>query len=83
MSELATLDPSAVILDFDLPDMDACEVIRSIRAKSAVSVIVITAHTDLAHRTAAVSAGACDYLLKPADPIALVRALMAHCRPPD
>ena len=41
---------------------------------------VLTAHADLAHRTAAISAGADEYFLKPADPVALVRALMDLCR---
>ena len=80
LHDLVKLKPRAVLLDLDLPDMDACDVIRSIRAKKpACAVIVLTAHTDLAHRTAAISAGANDYILKPAEPVALVKAIMSHC----
>jgi DNA-binding response OmpR family regulator len=75
--------PRAVLLDLDLPDMDACDVIRKIRSgtnSSACAVLVVTAHADQAHRTAAFAAGADDYHLKPADPLGIVRSLTNLCQ---
>jgi DNA-binding response OmpR family regulator len=68
------------VLDLDLPDGDGCEVIRRLRAlPAAPAVVVVTGHTDLARRRAAADAGAAAVLLKPADPIELVRLVNRLC----
>lgn len=85
MRELASLRPRAVILDLDLPDMNAHDVILRARKQlkpAACAVIVVTAHADAEHRSEAMQAGANTYLVKPADPIALVKLLQDLC-PPD
>ena len=76
--------PCAVLIDLDLPDADGCAIIRRIRAASRPpAVVVLTAHTDLGHLRAAAEAGATEYLLKPAEPVDLVRLLTRLCHPTD
>ncbi|QJW93278.1 response regulator [Frigoriglobus tundricola] len=66
--------PAVLILDLDLPGGDNCDVIRRVlKLPNPPEVVVVTAHTAPALRTAALRAGAAAYLLKPADPIELVR----------
>jgi two-component system KDP operon response regulator KdpE len=57
--------PDAVILDLGLPDMDGVEVIRSLRAWTAVPIIILSARTAEAQKVAALDAGANDYVTKP------------------
>ena len=55
--------PDLVLLDVDIPDEDGLHVCRSIRAKSGVRIIVMSAGG--AERAAALSAGADDFIRKP------------------
>jgi len=57
--------PDLVLLDLGLPDLDGAEVLRMLRAVSAVPVIVATARDDDASIVRALDAGADDYLTKP------------------
>ncbi len=57
--------PDVVVLDLGLPDIDGREVLRMIRAVSAVPVIVATARDDEAEMIAVLDAGADDYVVKP------------------
>lgn len=76
LKSVAADPPRAVVIDLDLPDLDPCEVIRRVKARpTPPAVVVLTGHTDLAHRRAAAAAGADDYLLKPAEPAELVDLL--------
>jgi hypothetical protein len=54
----------AVILDFMLPGMDGLEVLRRIRAQTAVPVLMFTARGDEADRIVGLELGADDYLPK-------------------
>lgn len=66
--------PAVFVADLDLPGEDGCELIRRVRRlPQAPLVVVVTAHTGAGARQAAMSAGAAAYLLKPADPLELVR----------
>lgn len=72
-------EPALVIMDLGLPDLDGNELLRMIRAISAVPVMVITARgaDDAVVRT--LDAGADDYLIKPfsvAQLLARVRAVL-------
>jgi DNA-binding response OmpR family regulator len=73
--------PEAVIVDLDLPDMDACDIIRRARSVTTppAATVVVTAHSDTGHRLAALNAGAVAYLLKPAEPATLVQLLQDLC----
>jgi two-component system, OmpR family, KDP operon response regulator KdpE len=57
--------PDLVVVDLGLPDVDGHEVLRMLRAVSAVPVIVATAREDEREIVKALDAGADDYLVKP------------------
>src|SRR5262245_29986231 len=54
-----------VIVDLGLPDVDGYEVLRMLRAVSAVPVIVATAREEESEIVRALDSGADDYLVKP------------------
>lgn len=68
--------PDLVLLDLGLPDMDGLDVCRSLRARSAVPIIMITARGEEADRVVGLELGADDYLAKPFG----VRELVARIR---
>lgn len=71
--------PDLVIMDLGLPDLDGTELLRMIRAISAVPVMVITARGADDAVVHTLDAGADDYLVKPfsvAQLLARVRALL-------
>jgi DNA-binding response OmpR family regulator len=57
--------PDVVLLDLGLPDLNGQQVLRMLRAVSAVPVIVITAQDDERTVIEALDSGADDYLVKP------------------
>jgi len=57
--------PDVVILDLGLPGIDGVDVIRGLRAWSAVPIIVLSAREQEAEKVAALDAGADDYVTKP------------------
>lgn len=57
--------PDIVVLDLGLPDLDGAELLRMVRAVSAVPVIVATARGDDDSVVAVLDAGADDYIVKP------------------
>jgi two-component system KDP operon response regulator KdpE len=57
--------PDLVVLDLGLPDLDGRELLRMLRAVSAVPVVVATARDDDESVVQALDAGADDYVLKP------------------
>jgi DNA-binding response OmpR family regulator len=74
--------PCAVLMELDLPDADALRVIRQFRASAhPPAVVIVTGVTSPAARAAATAAGAAAYLLKPADPQALVGLVQRLCHP--
>ncbi|MEV4244405.1 response regulator transcription factor [Streptosporangium canum] len=78
--------PDLVVLDLGLPDLDGCEVLRMLRAVSAVPVIVATARDDEPEIVRALDAGADDYVVKPfsaAHLDARIRAVLRRGRDAD
>ena len=57
--------PDVVVLDLGLPDIDGRELLRMIRAVSAVPIIVATAVDDESEIVRVLDAGADDYVVKP------------------
>jgi DNA-binding response OmpR family regulator len=57
--------PDIVVLDLGLPDLDGTQLLRMLRAVSAVPVIVATARDDDTSVVRALDAGADDYVTKP------------------
>jgi two-component system response regulator MtrA len=71
--------PSLVILDLGLPDMDGLDVCRDLRRHSAVPIIMLTGRRSDIERVVGLEVGADDYVIKPfsrAELVARVRALL-------
>ncbi|GIX31890.1 MAG: DNA-binding response regulator [Porticoccaceae bacterium] len=76
----------AVVLDIMLPALDGLEVLRRLRAVSAVPVVMLTAKGDDLDRILGLEMGADDYLPKPFNPrelAARLRAVLRRHRPPE
>jgi len=75
-------DPvDVVLLDLGLPDIDGMEIIRLLRAVSAVPIVVLTSREDERTKVAALDSGADDYVTKPfgmAELMARLRAAVRH-----
>lgn len=70
-----------VVLDLGLPDMDGLKVIETIRAHSAVPIIVLSSRSDERGKVAALDLGADDYVTKPfgmEELIARIRTAIRH-----
>jgi two-component system, OmpR family, response regulator RegX3 len=73
---LAASEVDLVLLDLGLPDMDGIDVCRTLRSRSAIPIIMITARGEEADRVVGLELGADDYLAKPFG----VRELVARIR---
>lgn len=65
---LAAETPALVILDVGLPDGDGLEMLKSLRRRSDVPVIMLTARTEEIDRVLGLELGADDYVSKPFSP---------------
>jgi two-component system KDP operon response regulator KdpE len=63
--EASTRQPTIVIVDLGLPDIDGKAVIRELRNWSTAPVIVLSAREQETEKVDALDAGADDYLVKP------------------
>jgi two-component system KDP operon response regulator KdpE len=73
--------PDLVLLDLGLPDMDGLEVIRLVRAATAVPIVVVSSREDERGKVAALDLGADDYITKPfgmEELAARLRAALRH-----
>lgn len=61
----AELDHDVVLLDLRLPDVDGLDVCRSIRSRSDVPIIMVTARGEEIDKVLGLELGADDYLVKP------------------
>ena len=76
--------PDLVVLDVMLPGVDGVSVCRSIRERSVVPIVMLTARTDPVDVVLGLEAGADDYVTKPFEPAVLaarVRAALRRARP--
>jgi DNA-binding response OmpR family regulator len=83
LARFASFEPDLVVLDLMMPGMDGLEVLRSLRARSDVYVILLTAKADEVDKLVGLSVGADDYLTKPFSPRELsarVRAVLRRRR---
>ncbi|MFC2079251.1 response regulator [Candidatus Bipolaricaulota bacterium] len=72
--------PDLIVLDLMLPKVSGIEVCRSIRTKSAVPIIMLTAKAAEADRVVGLELGADDYVVKPFSPRELVARIRAVLR---
>jgi two-component system KDP operon response regulator KdpE len=63
--EAMSANPAVLVLDLGLPDRDGVELIRELRAWSAVPIMVLSARSAEDQKVEALDAGADDYLAKP------------------
>jgi DNA-binding response OmpR family regulator len=78
------LDPDLILLDLHLPDGDGRDVCRTIRARSGVPIIILTARGTETDRIVGLELGADDYVVKPfsgAEVIARIRAVLRRAKP--
>lgn len=83
LSLAASLCPHVILLDLGLPDMDGCEVLRSLRTWSNVPIIIISARTKEYDKVSALDLGADDYITKPfgtEELMARIRTSLRHSR---
>ncbi|NPV69865.1 MAG: response regulator transcription factor [Firmicutes bacterium] len=69
-----------VVLDLMLPGIDGLEVCRSVRRRSAVPVIMLTAKGDDVDRIVGLEIGADDYMVKPFNTRELIARIRAVLR---
>jgi two-component system KDP operon response regulator KdpE len=79
--EAANHKPDLVMVDLGLPDIDGVEVVKRIRAWSALPILVLSARSAESDKIAALDAGADDYITKPfasGELMARIRAAFRH-----
>jgi len=72
--------PSLLLLDLNLPDMDGLEVCRRVRAFSEVPILMLTARDDDVDKIVGLEVGADDYVTKPFNPRELVARIKTILR---
>lgn len=80
---IASQCPDCILLDLGLPDMDGCEIIRSVRTWTQTPIIIVSARSMEEDKAAALDAGGDDYITKPFGSIELlarIRAALRHTR---
>jgi len=73
-------EPSLILLDIMLPDIDGVEVCRRIRKRSTIPVLMLTAKGDQRDIVDGLEAGADDYVVKPFSTRELVARVRAALR---
>ncbi len=80
LDKFALVQPSLVVLDLMLPELDGWEVCRQIRRDSQVPIIMLTARSEDIDKIVGLEIGADDYLTKPFNPRELVARIKALLR---
>ncbi|HLM34003.1 MAG TPA: response regulator transcription factor [Gaiellaceae bacterium] len=79
-------NPSLIILDLMLPDLDGIEVCRRIRQRSDIPILMLTARDDDVDKIIGLEVGADDYLTKPFNPrelVARVKSVLRRSAPKE
>ncbi|MEL6468962.1 MAG: ATP-binding protein [Cyanobacteria bacterium J06623_4] len=83
LSVAADLEPSIILQDLVMPDIDGIMLVKFFRAHPKtkdIPIVVLSAEEDAATKASAFSAGANDYLVKLPDPIELIARLRYHSK---
>ena len=76
--------PSLVVLDLMLPDIDGIEICRRIRQKSDLPILMLTARDEDVDKIIGLEVGADDYMTKPFNPrelVARVKSILRRATP--
>jgi DNA-binding response OmpR family regulator len=77
-------NPSLIVLDLMLPDIDGVEICRRLRQKSDVPILMLTARDEDVDKIIGLEVGADDYLTKPFNPrelVARVKSILRRATP--
>jgi len=80
LSIARTKRPDLIVLDLGLPHMDGLDVTRTLRQRSNVPIIMLTARVDESDKLIGLELGADDYVTKPFSPKELVARVRAVFR---
>jgi DNA-binding response OmpR family regulator len=80
LEKFEALQPTLIVLDLMLPELNGWEVCKKIRAVSDVPIIMLTARTDDVDKIVGLELGADDYMTKPYNPRELVARIKAVLR---
>lgn len=80
MEKFNSENPSLIILDIMMPEMDGWQVCREIRKTSDVPIIMLTAKGETFDKVLGLELGADDYMVKPFDTKELVARVKAVLR---
>jgi DNA-binding response OmpR family regulator len=84
LSQAAAHEPSLIVLDLMLPDIDGIEVCKRIRQRSDVPILMLTARDEDVDKIIGLEVGADDYLTKPFNPrelVARVKSVLRRATP--
>ena len=76
--------PSLIVLDLMLPDIDGIEVCKRVRQHSDVPILMLTARDEDVDKIIGLEVGADDYLTKPFNPrelVARIRSILRRATP--
>ncbi len=82
--EKAERNPSLIVLDLMLPDMDGIDVCRRLRKRSDVPILMLTARDEDIDKIIGLEVGADDYMTKPFNPrelVARVKSILRRAAP--
>jgi DNA-binding response OmpR family regulator len=84
IAAVPSFQPSLIVLDLMLPDIDGIEICRRIRQKSDVPILMLTARDEDVDKIIGLEVGADDYLTKPFNPrelVARVKSILRRSTP--
>ena len=84
LSQVAASQPTLIVLDLMLPDIDGIEVCRRIRKGSDIPILMLTARDEDVDKIIGLEVGADDYLTKPFNPrelVARVKSILRRAGP--
>jgi DNA-binding response OmpR family regulator len=84
LSAVESDEPSLVVLDLMLPDIDGIEICRRIRQKSDLPILMLTARDEDVDKIIGLEVGADDYMTKPFNPrelVARVKSILRRATP--
>jgi DNA-binding response OmpR family regulator len=80
LEKARALQPSLVLLDIMMPEVDGLEVMRTLRKETDIPVVMLTARADDVDKVVGLELGADDYITKPFNPRELVARVKAVLR---